>query len=148
MTYKWHTDVGRDKLFTPPHYDPSRNNTDQSVPNKVSNFLGGDNIQNDITLTVSGFTDSTPLTVIDTNLEASNDTSRVDYFACENGSNGEVLTTTVGKVALSVKKAGGTLSLKRTNSGHGCQLELPATPTEAVRKAMFYCLIAVLVTKY
>ena len=59
--------------------------TDQAVSNKVSNFLGDDNIQDDITLTASNFTDSTALTVIDTNLEASNDVSRVDYFACVDG---------------------------------------------------------------
>ena len=109
-----------------------------------NNFLGGDVIQNDITLTASAFTGTDiALTVIDTNLEASNDVSRVDYFACVDGSDanavanadnsdatGEVLTTTtVGKVALSVKKASGTLSVKRTDSGHGCQLELPTAPS-------------------
>ena len=117
--------------------------TDQSVSNKVSNFLGGDNIQDDITLTASNFSANSPLTVIDTNLEASNDVSRVDYFTCvdgsnasdvANGSDGEVLTTTtVGKVALSVKKAGGNLGVKRTPTAngpaHGCQLELPAAPS-------------------
>ena len=118
--------------------------TDQSVSNKVSNFLGGDNIQDDITLTASNFSANSPLTVIDTNLEASNDVSRVDYFTCINGDDatevqtnsdatGEVLTTsTVGKVALSVKKSSGTLGVKRTTDGsggaHGCQLELPTAP--------------------
>ena len=121
--------------------------TDQSVSNKVSNFLGGDNIQDDITLTASNFSANSPLTVIDTNLEAINDVSRVDYFACEDGDDaatvadtttpnatGEILTTTtVGKVALSVKKTGGNIAVKRTTDGsggaHGCQLELPTAPS-------------------
>ena len=108
--------------------------TDQSVSNKVSNFLGGDNIQDDITLTASNFSANSPLTVIDTNLEASNDMSRVDYFACEDGGTEDILkTTTVGNVAVSVKKASGTLSVQRTPTAngpaHGCQLELPTAPS-------------------
>ena len=111
------------------------------------NFLGDDNIQDDITLTASNFSANSPLTVIDTNLEAINDVSRVDYFACEDGDDaatvadtttpnatGEILTTTtVGKVALSVKKTGGNIAVKRTTDGsggaHGCQLELPTAPS-------------------
>ena len=109
--------------------------TDQSESNKVSNFLGGDNIQDDITLTASDFTGTDiALTVIDTNLEAANDVSRVDYFACVDGGTEDILkTTTVGNVAVSVKKASGTLSVQRTPTAngpaHGCQLELPTAPS-------------------
>ena len=81
--------------------------TNQSVKNKVGNFLGGSVVQDDITLTASDFGANSALTAIDTNLEASNDVSRVDYFSCvdgsnatdvANGSDGEVLTTmTVGE---------------------------------------------------
>ena len=108
--------------------------TDQSVSNKVSNFLGKDNIQDDITLTASDFSANSALTVIDTNLEASNDINRVDYFACVDGGTEDILkTTTVGNVAVSVKKASGTLSVQRTltanGPAHGCQLELPTAPS-------------------
>ena len=95
-------------------------------------FLGAENLQHDFTIDVSSVPLGSTFTWLDVNAAASNNSSRVDYFDCNNNSASNILLTTqsVGNTSITLqfsnetsdnsaweKAAGTSCAIRRSSSG-------------------------------